>query len=313
MDNKSIHAALFGVAIGDALGVPVEFEGREQLKKNPVTDYLGFMIWSQPPGAWSDDSSMTFCLGESLCNGYNPEEIGAYFVKWYTEGYWGAHNKVFDIGCTTRLALRRIIDGEPVCESGATSEKENGNGSLMRILPLVFYLYKETDLRKIYQVVSEVSGITHAHFQSVFACFIYIIYALELIKGEDKKAAYSNMQQIVLDYSKENNFKQKDMQVFERMLKTDISSCKESSICSSGYVIHSLEAAFWCILKESSFHATVLKAVNLGHDTDTTGAITGGLAGLLYGWNAIPERWVSSLARKDDIFDLCNRLTAKYV
>lgn len=311
MKNKLIHSALFGIAVGDALGVPVEFKSRENLQQNPVEDYLGYMCWNQPPGTWSDDSSLTFCLAENLSENYNLHNIANSFVKWYQEGYWGAHHKVFDVGGSTRYSIQRLITGESPYYSGNMMECDNGNGSLMRILPIAFYLIDEMNLDKIYQIVKEVSGITHAHFRSIFACFIYIVFVLELIKGNDKRAAYLNMQTKVLDYIADKDFNTNEIQLFSRLLSNSIENYQESEIYSSGYVIHSIEAAFWCFMNENSYDKTVLCAVNLGGDTDTTAAITGGLAGLLYGFEAIPKKWIDQLARKDDIFDLCDKLEKK--
>lgn len=309
--DKLINSALLGVAVGDALGVPVEFSDRKYLKNNPVTDFLGYMCWNQPPGTWSDDSSLTFCLAESLCDGYNLDDIANNFVKWYSSGYWGAHHEVFDIGGSTRYSIQRLKNGESPRYSGNMMQHDNGNGSLMRILPIIFYLWKESDLDKIYKTVKEVSSITHAHFRSVFACFIYVVFALELLKCDDRKLAYQNMQIKVLKYADNNKFNKDEVQLFTKLLNNDIAGLCESEISSSGYVVDSLEAALWCLFKGSNYKSTVLKAVNLGRDTDTIAAIVGGLAGILYGYESIPQKWIEQLARKDDIFDLCNRLEKK--
>jgi ADP-ribosyl-[dinitrogen reductase] hydrolase len=312
MKTKSVHSALFGVAVGDALGVPVEFKSRYFLKDNPVTEMMGYMCWNQPPGTWSDDSSLTFCSAESLTKDLDIEQMAIIFVKWMQQGYWGAHNKVFDIGGTTRYSLARIVKGESAKYSGNFFEEDNGNGSLMRILPLVFHLKNEKDINVIYQTVKEVSSITHAHFRSVFACFIYIVYAIELLKGKDKFQAYNQMKIILDDFVPNKDFNNREIQLFDRLLKANIIDFEEDKIHSSGYVLHSLEASFWCVLNSNSYAETVLKAVNLGGDTDTTGAIAGGLAGLIYGYETIPKEWINVLARKDDIMDLCDKLERKY-
>ncbi|WP_306783611.1 O-acetyl-ADP-ribose deacetylase [Flavobacterium poyangense] len=166
-----IKSGLFGIAVGDALGVPVEFESRDYLKENPVSEMMGYGTHSQPIGTWSDDSSLAFCLAESLCKGYDLSDIAKNFVKWYGGELWTPHGKVFDIGIATRSAIHNIGRGHSPELCGGFEEKDNGNGSLMRILPLVFYLQKENDIEVIYKKVKEVSSITHAHFRSVFACF----------------------------------------------------------------------------------------------------------------------------------------------
>ncbi|GAB3501879.1 ADP-ribosylglycohydrolase family protein [Emticicia fontis] len=306
-----IHSALFGVAVGDALGVPFETEARSYLKKNPITQMRGFGVHAQPAGTWSDDSSLTFCLAESLCNGYDIEDTGQKFVQWYTHGYWGAHYTLFDIGGTTKHALERIRKGQSAKFSGNLFEDDNGNGSLMRIMPIVFYLKDETDLNKIIQIVREVSYITHAHFRSVFACFIYVVFSLQLVAKHSKEQSYLNTKRRINEFLKTTNFNPEEVALFDRILQEDISRFPENEIKSSGYVLDSLEASLWCLMNSNSLEETILKAVNLGGDTDSTGAIAGGLAGLLYGYENIPLEWINTLARKDDIDDLCNRLALK--
>ena len=308
MENK-IESGLFGLAIGDALGVPVEFKSREYLNQNPVVDMMGYMCWHQPPGTFSDDSSLAFCTAESLCKGFDIEDMAITFVKWIQEGYWGAHHKVFDIGGTTRHSLARVAKGESARNSGNIFEEDNGNGSLMRILPLVFYLQNEKDIEIVYKKVKTVSSITHAHFRSVFACFIYVVYCLEILKGKDKIEAYKEMQNILSRFLTDKKFNPVELQLFDRILKNDIASYPEENIHSSGYVLDSLQASFWCFLSSDSYEETVLKAVNLGGDTDTTGAIAGGLAGIYYGIENIPKKWIENLVRTNDIKDLAERLS----
>lgn len=310
MENK-VKAGIMGVCIGDALGVPVEFKNREDLKRFPVTKMLEYMSWNQPKGTWSDDSSLTLCLAEELTKGYDLEKIGQSFVKWNKYGHWTAHGRLFDIGGTTRHSLARLIKGESARFSGNIFEEDNGNGSLMRILPLAFYLEKEEDIHKLYLTVKEVSAITHGHFRSVFACFIYVIFAIQLLKGKNKKEAYEQTQNITLKYAEEQGFNPKEIELFNRVLKNNISGYADDEIKSGGYVLHSLEASLWCFLNSESYAEAVLKAVNLGEDTDTTGAITGGIAGIYYGYQNIPKEWITELVRKDDIEKLCEKLHQK--
>ncbi|WP_426481296.1 ADP-ribosylglycohydrolase family protein [Chryseobacterium sp. R2ACT005] len=310
MENK-VKAGIMGVCIGDALGVPVEFKKREDLKRFPVTKMLEYMSWNQPKGTWSDDSSLTLCLADELTKGYDLEKIGQSFVKWNKYGHWTAHGRLFDIGGTTRHALARLIKGESARFSGNIFEEDNGNGSLMRILPLAFYLENEDNIQKLYLTVKEVSAITHGHFRSVFVCFIYVIFAIQLLKGKGKKEAYIYTQKTALEYAEEQGFNPKEIELFNRILKNNISGYPEDEIKSGGYVLHSLEASLWCFFNSESYSEAVLKAVNLGEDTDTTGAITGGIAGIYYGYGSIPEEWIAELVRKDDIEALCEKLNQK--
>jgi len=312
MNDGLMHSALFGLAVGDALGVPVEFESRDTLKRFPVKSMQENGTHRQPIGTWSDDSSLTFCLADSLCDGYNLEDIATKFLQWKNEEIWTPHGRVFDIGIATQFAINRISKGETPILCGGISEQDNGNGSLMRILPLAFYLKNEHDTTVIFEKVKEVSSITHAHFRSVFACFIYIIYAIQLIKGENKFEAYSKAKSIILVFISKNDFNKKEIQLFDRILNGSINELEEDEIYSSGYVLHSLEASFWCVLTSESYQETVLKAVNLGEDTDTTAAISGGLAGIIYGIDSIPKDWLNVLVRKNSIEDLCDKFNKAY-
>ncbi|WP_316844448.1 ADP-ribosylglycohydrolase family protein [Pedobacter psychrodurus] len=312
MRTTFIHSAIFGLVVGDALGVPVEFKIRDFLKRFPVTDMLAYGVHHQPLGTWSDDSSLTFCLAESLCNGYNLNDISQKFLQWFNAEIWTPHGKVFDIGIATAEAIKMVAHGADPVLCGGASEMDNGNGSLMRILPLLFYLREENDLKVIFQRVKEVSSITHAHFRSVFACFIYVVYGLELIKEKDKKEAYFNMQFKLKNFVADHDFEQREIDLFQRVLINDISTVPENEIYSSGYVLHSLEASLWCILTTGTYEATVLKAINLGDDTDTTGAITGGLAGLIYGFESISEKWLNAIVKKNEIEELCEKMNRIY-
>lgn len=320
MEN-AVKAGIFGVCIGDALGVPVEFKRREELKQSPVTDMRAFGTHHQPAGTWSDDSSLTLCLAEELTKGYNLERIGQSFVKWKNYGHWTPHGKVFDIGIATSQAIHRISKGTPATLCGGTSEFDNGNGSLMRILPLLFY-FKDISIEKRFDSVKDVSSITHGHIRSVLACFIYLELALEILKEKDKWEAYRAMQKTVREFLDQNPIcSQEEMEKFHRILELKVgeynlaplSTLKEEEISSSGYVLASLEASLWCFLTTESYSEAVLKAVNLGDDTDTTGAITGGIAGIYYGFESIPEEWVNVLVRKDDIEQLCSKLNEKLI
>ena len=308
--NYQIKSALFGVAIGDALGVPVEFKSRENILQKPVTDMIGYGTYNLPPGTFSDDSSMTFCLAEALTNDFDLNQIAQNFVKWYSENFWAARGEVFDIGIATREAINKIAHGKRPEFAGSTEASSNGNGSLMRILPLLFYI-KDLPISQRYEITKKVSSITHGHIRSVISCFYYLEFAREIILGKEKFEIYQKLQTEIAHFLKSISIDQYEISLFNRLLKEDISELAEHEISSSGYVLHSLEASIWCLLNTDNYKDATLKAVNLGEDTDTTAAITGGLASLLYGFDSIPENWVQQLARKEDIEDLADRLTRK--
>ena len=191
--------------------------------------------------------------------------------------------------------------------AGGISEWDNGNGSLMRILLLALHI-KDLPIQQRFDITKQVSSITHRHFRSVIACFYYLEFARKIINGIDKFEAYQNLKNEVLDFLKTQSIPESEISLFNRLLMDDIHDYPEDDINSSGYVLHTLEASIWCILTSNSYSESVLKAINLGEDTDTTGAVTGGLAGLIYGYDRIPKHWINQLPRKVDIEDLTERL-----
>jgi ADP-ribosyl-[dinitrogen reductase] hydrolase len=306
---SKILAGLMGVCVGDALGVPVEFTSRGERMKNPVTGMIGYGSYNQPPGTWSDDSSLTLCLADSLCGGYDVNAIAQSFCRWYEEAFWTARGEVFDIGHTTGIAIWNLQQGVSPIEAGVKDERSNGNGSLMRILPLAYY-HKTLDLDSLIQRVHEVSCITHAHVRSQIACGIYISIAVGLLEGLAPQSAYIQGLERVRQIYAEPKYNP-EAKHFQTILSGEIDTLPINAIQSSGYVIHTLEAALWCFLTSSSYADAVIKAVNLGEDTDTVAAVTGGLAGIYYGIENIPAEWIDLIARKDDIVDLATRLEAK--
>ena len=312
MTNRNIYKdILFGVAIGDALGVPVEFESRQAIRENPIIDMVGFGTYNLPPSTFSDDSSLTFCLAEALTKDFDLNTIGQNFVKWYYNNYWTARGNVFDIGIATRQAIDRLKKGIRPDLAGGADVSSNGNGSLMRILPLLFFL-KDKPVNERYEITKQVSSITHGHIRSVISCFYYLEFARQLLEEKNKFEIYKNLKTEITDYLNSLSISPTEIALFDRLLIENIHEFKEEQIFGSGYVLHTLEASIWCLLTTENYKDAVLKAVNLGEDTDTTGAVTGGLAGLLYGYDSIPEQWIDQIARKKDIIELAERLKEKY-
>jgi ADP-ribosyl-[dinitrogen reductase] hydrolase len=308
-----VQDAFLGFATGDALGVPVEFETREWLQENPVAGMLGGMRYNQHPGTWSDDSSMLFCTAESLCRGYDLEDVALQYSKWKNERFWTPRGRVFDIGIQTNKAIEKIdralelgLRVKPIPEKGV-NEHENGNGSLMRILPLAFFL-KGKPAEKEYRIVQEVSALTHAHTRAVIGCYIYIRFAISLREGKDKYQAYTELREFIPGFCN-TTIGTREHEYYSRILDHNIAEFPESTIRSSAYVLHTLEACLWCVMRNDTYRDTVLQAVNLGEDTDTVAGLAGGLAGMIYGKEKIPEEWLRVLARKDDILDLAERFS----
>lgn len=295
-----IKSLLFGLAIGDALGVPVENKSREHLKKYPITNYIKN---DRPIGTYSDDSTLSFCLAESLINGYDIEDIEEKMLKWFEKGYWSATGETFGIGNLTKISLYDLSQGIKHTEE-KYSIKANGNGSIMRIAPLIFYL-KNKPLVFRTDTIIRVVTITHGHMISKLASIYYIELLIQLIENKNPKEAYKYMQENFPVTPVSNEY----ISEFKRLLNEDIENSLETEIKTSGYVIDTLEASIWCLLTTNNYKDAVLKAVNLGGDTDTTASVTGALAGLLYGFNNIPKEWVEKLARNKDIEDLAIRFS----
>lgn len=313
--KNTIKSAILGHAIGDALGVPVEFSKRYQLIQNPVLDYRAFGTWNQPAGTFSDDTSMMLCTVESLCNGLSYNDIATQFSRWYQDGYWGAHHKLFDIGNTTRNAILNFNHQKINAETcGLTGVDSNGNGSLMRILPLIFFLYPEMNMERRHEIVSHVSSITHGHFIAKFSCFIFVEFGIQLLKSKelncyDKLKVFETTKKSINDFASTIKDQSEKILLFDGILNQNLVKSPDSLsfISGSGYVLDSIKASLYCFLTTNTYSEAVLKAVNLGEDTDTTAAITGGLAGLWYGLDDIPQKWISGLARHDEIIQLAEK------
>lgn len=302
--NYLLKDILFGVAVGDALGVPVEFKDRAYLKQNPITEMIGYGTYDQPKGTWSDDSSLTFCLAESINEGLDLQKLANKFVSWKDDNYWTPHGWVFDIGIATRIAIEKLAIGEKPELAGGLRENDNGNGSLMRILPLLIHI-KDKPIKERFAITKQVSSLTHAHIRSVIACFYYLEFSRRITLSQNKLDIYKELKKEVSDFLVKSEINPIEIELFKSLLKDDIFLLEESEIKSSGYVIHTLEASIWCLLTTNSYQEAVLKAVNLGNDTDTTGAVTGGISALLYGYDTIPKDWIDCLAKKNEILKLC--------
>ena len=303
---------IIGFAIGDALGVPAEFKTRDELKKNPIIDMIGNGTYYVPAGTWSDDTSMTLATIDSLIEtqDIDTNDMAKRFLEWFRKCKYTATDEIFDIGRTTLQALAKFelkLDDASNC--GESNEFDNGNGSLMRMLPIAYFIHnnKIEDSKEIYNIVKKVSSITHAHEVSILGCYIYVAFVLELLTGKDKFESYKNIKE--LDYS---FFEENSINEYYRILNMDIFSIAEDDISSTGYIVSTLESVLWLFLNSKDYNSTILKAVNLGDDTDTVGAIVGGLLGIYYGIDEIKDSWKLMLKKYDYITDLCNRFDTLY-
>ena len=305
--RERVVGGLWGAIVGDALGVPVEFTDREKRRRDTVSSMRGGGTWNQPPGTWSDDSSLMLCSVESLLGGFDTDDMGRRFLDWHNAERWTPWGKVFDIGMTTRSALGAVARGMGAELAGGVSESSNGNGSLMRILPVVLHgASLPTD--ELLARVHRASAITHRHPRSQMACGLYALLALQLLAGISAEAAWSAAQDEFRQHYSTREWITETSR-FAPMIDRDLGSLPETDVGSGGYVMDTLAASIWCLLNTRDYCEAVLKAVNLGGDTDTTGCVAGGLAGLVYGASGIPQEWIGSLARKGDI----DRLIGEFV
>lgn len=304
-NTQKIKSVVIGHAVGDALGVPVEFCEREELEENPVSKMLGFGSYPVPAGAWSDDTSMTLAALDSLSEGMvDYDDIMEKFVRWCSEDAYTPTDEMFDIGRTCLTAIRNYLatDGKPALECGLTDERSNGNGSLMRIHPFSLMAYFSNMKDDFEALIDNASAITHAHERSKLACRIYTLILFEALEDQSKSSVKK-----ALEKAKEKYKASPEISHYERLFSHDFEKLEKNEIKSTGYVVHTLEAAVWCVLTTDTYRDCVLKAVNLGDDTDTVAAVAGGIAGALYGYDEIPSEWLNTLIKRDYIEKLCEK------
>ena len=302
-DNTNIWLnGIMGVVIGDALGCPVQFESRDEVARHPVTGMRGYGTFNLPEGSWTDDSSLTIALLESIrrVGEIDLGDIMENFMKWLYDGEFTPYGESYDIGRGTMQAINRYKKNRKAKKCGGDEEWNNGNGSLMRIMPACLYcsvmessgMYSDRDA---IDVIHSVGGLTHAHIRSNIACGLYFFMAKYILfrEGSLQERIQEGLTQGFAFYEsyladKENLHyydRLKDLEAFK--------SLPADKIKSTGYVVDALEAAVWSLI------------TTLGDDTDTVGAIAGGLAGLYYGYDSIPEDWLSAIKRREWIEGMC--------
>lgn len=286
--------AMLGLAIGDALGAPVEFMRRGTFPR--VTDFQNGGPHDLKAGQWTDDTIMALCMAESLLvhSGIDVEHQMALYGQWYNDGYNSPTGECFDIGSITATAIRRYLDGEPA-PWGGDHEMDSGNGGIMRMIPSVLaFSNKSFESRMAYARFC--SAVTHGSAEALDAVQLMADIARLLLCGLSIQEAMGN-----LTYEPVTP-------AVQALLTFDYSTTDRDLIPSGGYCVDTLRAAIWCLWNTITFRDAVQRAVNLGDDTDTTGAVTGQLAGLIYGVQGIPAYWVSGVHRSEYIQDIAQRL-----
>ena len=303
---------IVGVIVGDALGCPVQFMSREEIQKRGlVTGMEGHGTYDMPAGTWTDDGSMTLATLDSIreLEYVDLEDIMVRFMDWYEDGDYTQYGEAFDIGNTCSTSIERFEKDHDVTTCGGISDHSNGNGSLMRIIPACLFAYeKKLPNDEAIKIIHTVSGLTHNHLRSKIACGLYYFCVKKVLDGSGsvRERIQEGLHNGFIFYENDiSNLTElayygrlRDMKAF--------AAVDESAIRTTGYVVDSMEAAIWCIATTDSFADCVLKAVNLGDDTDTVAAITGGLAGLMYGFESIPKEWLTTIKDLRYVTDMCD-------
>ena len=305
---------VLGVVVGDALGEPVQFESRTEVAQHPINGMRGYGTFNLPEGSWTDDSSLTLALLDSLNRKGRVDliDIMDNFVDWLKLGKFTPYGYSYDIGRGTMNAIIAYDHGKNVEECGGRDERNNGNGSLMRIMPICLYCIEHGyGVAEAIETIHAVGSLTHAHIRANIACGLYYFMAKAIVeddgtliehmrRGLDKGFAY--YENMLTDITELDNYKR--IRNLDEFAKTAV-----SDIRSSGYVVDTLEASVWSLITTYSYKTALLTAVNLGLDTDTVGAVTGGLAGLFYGCGGdfgIPTEWINQVKRIDWIKKQCD-------
>ena len=303
--NNQYLGAIIGHAVGDAMGFPTEFSKREELLKNPVIEMIDSPDVGQPAGSWSDDTAMEIATIDSFIQKkcFDYKDIMDKCVKWISKSEYTPTGVTFDIGRTCLKAIKKYCNGTAPLQCGSTSINENGNGSLMRILPVALYAYlKNLDDISIRKLTNEVSSLTHAHEVSRLGCYIYVQFIICLLKGYTKEDAYKHIQ--YLDYSA---YDMHSLKLYTRILDEQIEVQRLDQIKSTGYIVDTLESAMWIFMNAQHYKEAITASTNIGGDTDTIGAIVGSMAGIYYGFESIPSNWLDKLQRKEYLMELADK------
>ncbi len=304
--KEKLSGALYGLLVGDALGVPYEFHhpneipSAEQIEFEPPHGF-GRSHPSAPPGTWSDDGAQALCLLESLleCGQFNADDFGRRLVKWCDTGYMTPDGQVFDIGITSSQAISALRSGVPALRAGRNEETANGNGSLMRVLPLALW-HQGTDAELVHDAEHQ-SQVTHAHLRSQVCCALYVMWARHLFMGTGTWASAVTAVREIYLYKPQ----------YLRELNEIIEYGEQFGPRGTGYVVNTLHSARMALIDSGDYRETVRNAIRFGQDTDTTACVAGGIAGLRYGKQNIPEHWIASLKGKEIVEPLLQRLVAR--
>lgn len=302
LNENSVKDSLIGFAVGDAFGVPFEFMRRDIIRANGVRKMIGNGSHSVPIGSWSDDTSMIVATMDAIINddAINYNHIMDNYIAWLNGNEFTSIDYTFGVGNTVFKALNRYYNGTDPLKCGGTAIKDNGNGSLMRILPISLYcIVNNLDSNETKKIISEASSLTHAHDISKLSCYIYTEFLREILRTKNPEMSLEYIHSI--DYS---GFSDEAIEAHKKILSETFIDIDDTEIKQSGYVVDTLEAVLYSILNTYDFESAIICATEMGYDTDTIAGITGSLAGIIYGYESIPEEWTKNLKKYDYLEDL---------
>lgn len=292
------RGCLLGLAVGDALGAAVEFKSPGTF--TPVTHYRGGGPHGIEAGAWTDDTSMALALADSIAQcGWDLDDQARRYVAWWKEGEYSVTGSCFDIGIATRQALARFAASGDASQSGDRASQSSGNGSIMRLapVPIRYASYLPSQTTELLRLAEQSSLPTHGSEQCLSACRYMTLVLVGLIQGADRQAVLSPDWPPLVELQAATSVHGEVAEVIAGSYRRK----RPPEIKGSGYVVRSLEAALWAFYEAKDFREAVLRAVNLGDDSDTTGAVCGQFAGAFWGEHGIPETWLDRLVRKEMI------------
>lgn len=308
--TDAMLSGVYGFAIGDALGFPVNFFSKEELSKNPVKGISAHTLLNVPTGAWSDNTAMVLSTLDGLKHGIEPCVLMERLISWMDKGSFSSVGEVFDAGYATMVALARYKRHHPVLECGNVDDVY-GSDALIRILPVAIFLFFQTDksLADRINLIHDVASLTHRHPKCLISCGIYgeVIHALLSLKSlKTKESIVKNAYALLRFYYKEAFSYEKYLKDFYLLNSlSSLSDVAASNLFRCNDSVWILQAALWCFLTTDTYKECVLKAVNFGFKTNTLAAVAGSLAGVYYGQYDIPSDWLSALVKKDYIEQLC--------
>jgi len=303
--QDQLKGAIYGLLVGDAVGVSYEFLLAEQLPAYDQIEMLPPNNFAKtyphiPVGTWSDDGAQALCLLDSLLykNKMDTEDFMKRICNWYQCGYMAVDFQVFDVGVQTAEAIRNYLSGVPLLQVANNDVLANGNGSLMRVLPLAIW-HQGSDIQLIEDAYAQ-SHVTHAHLRSKVCCALYCLWARSILNGLDIDAAWSDAVTKLRAYLKD---KPDDLEQLEYYIRPD----ELEKGTGSGYVVDCLKSARYA-LQQTTYQDVIKTAIAFGRDTDTTACVAGGIGGLYFGFDSIRESWLAQLRAKDLVEPLLAKL-----